>query len=839
MNRTLRILPALTLLLFIGSNTFSQDIPDWAWKTPVSRVYPVAGEYYNLPAAQDQVNYQNPNTQTRVIRGANETFVLPPNFRPFPHTATQSEIDAATMRSNPSVLWCAWNSFGPSFFGTGFAATTNGGLNWTGNFQTFTPNSGDPACWVWSNGSAWDGRFGHSVIQGAGHSTNFGATWTFDMNFPGVSSFDKNLSAVDNVPGSPFLGRAYTVWTDFAGAFTNRIVISMSSNGGVTWTTEAAVSPPPSAGHHHQGCDIEVGPGGTVYVVWANCTTNGQNSTEDSLGFAKSTDGGVTWPVTTNHAVDINGIRALPLFNGIRAAGFPRLDVDKTGGARNGWIYVVTGEKNIAPATDVADICMERSTDGGTTWTHTRVNQDPAGSGRYQYYGSVVVDPGGGVNVEYYDQRNTAGFLTQTYLSRSNDGGNTWTDIQLSDHSFTPAPIPGLAGGYQGDYITMAYGNNNNLWPFWADNSSGIYQCWTVQVSIGPPLAHDIAVGPFLSLPGQFIINTPYTIRTKVTNAGTSNETGVPIKFFINNTLTNTTNININAGSVDSVSNSWTPTSAGVYTLKYVGALATDSNRANDTVVTTVNVLPSTPIIASSGYCRNGLNINLLDLQTIRDSIVVNVPNALTVLDVNVLVDTMTHTWDSDCSFQLLHLGGSVALITNEGGSGDNFIHTLLNDSASIPISSGTPPFTGSFRPESPLAAMNGLNVNGAWTLQISDGAGGDTGFLKAWCITLVYYTITGGIQTVTIPNYYSLSQNYPNPFNPTTKISYTLPKAGNVELKVYDLLGREVATLVNETKQPGMYSVDFNASNLASGVYFYSIKANDFSAVKKMILVK
>jgi hypothetical protein len=97
----------------------------------------------------------------------------------------------------------------------------------------------------------------------------------------------------------------------------------------------------------------------------------------------------------------------------------------------------------------------------------------------------------------------------------------------------------------------------------------------------------------------------------------------------------------------------------------------------------------------------------------------------------------------------------------------------------------------------------------------------------------------------VNIPNFYSLTQNYPNPFNPSTKITYTLPKSGNVEMKVYDLLGREVAVLVNEMKQPGVYTIDFNAAkNLASGVYFYRIEIGDakgvsFTNVKKMLLVK
>ena len=129
------------------------------------------------------------------------------------------------------------------------------------------------------------------------------------MNFPGASSFDKNLSCVDDVPGSPYLGRAYTVWTNFGGTYANRIVGSYSTNGGATWTTAAPVSPAPASGHHQQGCDVEVGPEGVVYVIWAHCTTNGQNSTEDNLGFAKSTDGGVTWAVAVNNVVDINGIR--------------------------------------------------------------------------------------------------------------------------------------------------------------------------------------------------------------------------------------------------------------------------------------------------------------------------------------------------------------------------------------------------------------------------------------------------------------------------------------------------------------------------------------------------
>ncbi|NWG29452.1 MAG: T9SS type A sorting domain-containing protein [Ignavibacteriaceae bacterium] len=85
----------------------------------------------------------------------------------------------------------------------------------------------------------------------------------------------------------------------------------------------------------------------------------------------------------------------------------------------------------------------------------------------------------------------------------------------------------------------------------------------------------------------------------------------------------------------------------------------------------------------------------------------------------------------------------------------------------------------------------------------------------------------------------YKLQQNYPNPFNPTTSISFSIPKNGFVTLKVYDILGKEVAELVNEIKEAGNYSVTFNASELPSGIYFYTLTSGNFTATKKLILLK
>ena len=89
------------------------------------------------------------------------------------------------------------------------------------------------------------------------------------------------------------------------------------------------------------------------------------------------------------------------------------------------------------------------------------------------------------------------------------------------------------------------------------------------------------------------------------------------------------------------------------------------------------------------------------------------------------------------------------------------------------------------------------------------------------------------------LPANYSLQQNYPNPFNPSTTIKYSVPKTSLVTIKVYNVLGKEIATLVNEEKSAGNYSVQFTGSKLSSGVYFYRMQADSFVQTKKLLLLK
>jgi len=124
------------------------------------------------------------------------------------------------------------------------------------------------------------------------------------------------------------------------------------------------------------------------------------------------------------------------------------------------------------------------------------------------------------------------------------------------------------------------------------------------------------------------------------------------------------------------------------------------------------------------------------------------------------------------------------------------------------------------------------------------------TGWIAAY--TSLLHTTDGGsvginLITTEVPSSYSLSQNYPNPFNPTTKIKFDIPSGfpigafgnDNVVLKVFDITGKEVATLVNEQLAPGTYTVDFDGTNFPSGVYFYQLRINNFSETKKLTLLK
>ncbi|HQY20448.1 MAG TPA: hypothetical protein PLX80_06325 [Ignavibacteria bacterium] len=449
-----------------------------------------------------------PNNQPMYNNTPNGVLVVNPNFRVLPRTSPfsyQTEVIITRHPGNPLIMYGSSNAIsnagGPLFISEGAYVTTDGGTTWFGSDTMkntvgtiLSGHGGDPGITIDK-----DGRFIISHLGGgikANFSTNNGLNWSNDVTIT-TGSQDKNLTTTDDSPTSPYYGRSYTAWSRFNAA-SPPIAFSYTTNGGVSWSAATDINVPP-AGHYSQGVDLRTGPNGEVYVCWAQPTTSG-SFTEDYAGFAKSTNGGVNWTIVNNNIFDMNGIRGNLLSTNIRVNSFPRIDVDRTCGPRAGWIYIVVSQKNLAPAGTDADIVIHRSSDGGTTWSAgIKVNQDALNNGKSQWFPVVRVDESGGVNVVYYDNRGTTNTDTaEVFMSRSMDGGSTWSDLKVSDARFRPTSLAlsGVAGGYQGDYIgltsSLVEGNsvngNQRIWPLWMDNRLGgfQYQAYTAKIELLP-----------------------------------------------------------------------------------------------------------------------------------------------------------------------------------------------------------------------------------------------------------------------------------------------------------------------------------------------------------------
>jgi len=830
-------------------------------------------------------------------------FADQPDVQVFPSSNQQSENSIAINQNNPNQLMISTNGripgSNPVVHQTWFFST-NGGTSWFGsenNPPTISNSYGDPVALFDRSNRAFFVTLHPSGLRIV-NTTNFGVTWSSETNpDPNASTGDDKEHAMTDLSNTR-PNNVYCAWTDF-NVSPNPVQFTFSTNSGATWSSRRTLL---ISGARGQGCNIAVGPNGDVYVAWAHYPGT---TAETGIGFAKSTDGGNTFSSPTV-AFPITGIRTsnggLPQFNNTRVNSFPSMAVDRSGGPRNGWIYIVYADR----VTGDADIHLRYSSNGGTSWSSAIVvNSDPAGT--QQWFCSVGVDQtNGAVCVGYYNM-NGGGFLTSRYLAISTNGGASWDRGRVGDVYFTPAPIacPNMNTVYMGDYYeTQAHGGF--VYPCWSDNrpSGGTCGAWKAYISrtSQTPALHDIAVGPFLSLPQFFLVNQSYAIKTRVANVGLSNETGVPIRWFINGTLTNTTNINLNSGAVDSVSNNWTPTSAGNYTLMYVSALATDTNRVNDTVRTTVTVYTTLPFPI---YC----GCDVITFTPITGgtpgptgddaTMTVSIPftftyNGTGYTQVSIctngwvaLGSTTSTTYTNDlcttsgpdlnklCPFwdDLNNTVNGISYTTLGTAPNRIFVVQYLN----IPYFSGSGNVTFQVRLLETLNRIEYIygpatqNLSATGSVGLNYGAGGPGNVVSlitpapcatmTWssssCNNAVAYNTTNfapgtryyfgtcssplgnGNQTSEIPKVYSLSQNFPNPFNPMTKISYGLPKAGTVKLVVYDVLGRAVRTLVDGFQQAGRYDIDFDASDLASGAYFYRIEAGDFVAIKKMVVLK
>lgn len=504
-----------------------------------------------------------------------------PSFMLYPGGGMQKEEIRITSHPHvPDILFAAGRTYFVTAQGenTGVYVSTNGGANWYGwdtiNVWINIWHSGNVFPIINNNGTFVLGftRYLQYLIN----STNYGETFSWLIT-PGRT---RASLSVDDSPKSPYYGRVYSAWKNYqtgSGPERNIVEISYTTDDGHTWgpiySFDTTALP-----YRYEKAKLGIGPYGELYTCWAKVDYSQSNVVETSIEYSNSTNGGATWH---RGNMSISGTGRSSTFgpHHVYVDSYPRIAVDKSGGSRDGWVYIVCTQR-YGDAQDSADVMLKRSSDKGNTWSNwIRVNQDSPGTGRVQLAPEIAIDKYGGIDIVYFDNRETALDSAKIFMSRSVDGGDTWLDIPVSDHAFKPGDI----GDYLSSIGITALGNK--LFTTWFSTKSGSHKFWAASIVI------------------------------------------------------------------DSTS--------------------------------------------------------------------------------------------------------SVSTISSE------------------------------------------------------------------------------------IPSEYKLSQNYPNPFNPSTKITFSLPTNDHVSLKVFDITGKEVAVLVNESLNPGLYEVRFDAENLPSGMYFYRLTSDNFSETKKMVVIK
>ncbi len=273
--------------------------------------------------------------------------------------------------------------------------------------------------------------------------------------------------------------------------------------------------------------------------------------------------------------------------------------------------------------------------------------------------------------------------------------------------------------------------------------------------------------------------------------------------------------------------------------------LSAYANESTTGPVPNVQYIAYPTVLAVSGYplgfTQRVINTDIPDNATMTDTIHA-AGFAGTLSDIQVFL-AIQHQKASDLTIKLKAPNGTeVTLSAAQGGASINGYLTIIDDSIGNPINSTIylSPWTQYVTPQNPMGTFSSTPLNGNWVLTVTDGVATNTGKLLGWglrfnnSLLVRINNISGNV-----PDKFNLYQNYPNPFNPSTTVKFDLPKNTLVKLKVYDIIGREIATLVNKSLNAGTYSVDWNASQYSSGVYFYKLETESFTDVKRMMLIK
>lgn len=595
-----------------------------------------------------------------------------PNIRvDGPNSYSPEEVTIAINPLNPNILAAGANI-------DHFYRSTDAGLTWSESHLVSNALGvwGDPVVMFDSLGNLYYSHLSNPVsgwwidrivVQ---RSTNNGITWNDGVGvgwnvYPQAQ--DKEWLAVDHTQ-SPYRGNIYVTWTEFDDYGSSNPAdssrIRFSKSTDQGITWSNAITISDRSG---DCIDSDNTTEGAVPTVGPNGEIYVSWAGPLGIMFDKSTDGGNTWG-TDVFVSDIPGGWDFAVSGIYRCNGLPITMCDISNSPYRGNIYVVwSDQRNGATNTD---IFMSRSTDGGNTWTAAiKVNDD--NTTRHQFFVWSTIDLSTGhLWFVFYDRRNTTGSATDVFAARSTNGGNTFDNFKVSESPFTPT-----SGIFFGDYTNIAAWNGK-VYPIWMRLQNSELSVWVALVQ---------------------------------------DSTIIPVE------------LNNFSAYVD------------VNKVLLTWQTSTETN--------------------TQGFFIERKNLELKGAEWIE-----------------------------------------IGFIEGKGNSTEINQYRFTD----YPMSDGTYHYR-----------LKQMDYDG--TLNYSNE------------VEVNYFTVKS----------FALFQNYPNPFNPSTTISFQLPEASYITLKVFDAVGTEVETIAEGNYPAGVHEIIFNGSRLSSGIYMYKILAGEYESTRKMILLK
>jgi len=519
--------------------------------------------------------------------------------------------------------------------------------------------------------------------------------------------------------------------------------------------------------------------GGVVYVV-----TNSGSAFASTYTFYASTNGGLNFTLKSAQnfsnyvGTEVGGRNSV---QNMRTRPYPFITADQSNSTFRGRLYLVYASNSPAGNANKPDIFCRYSTDQGITWSSpVTINDDVPSTANNQWHPSIWCDTQTGrLFVKWMDTRNTpTSDSAYIYASYSDNGGITWAANQRISNQKMRINCSTCGGGGTPRYqgdYDAIISNNNQALVMWTDFRAGNFGSY---VGYFPDFAMTLSTNSVI-IP---LSGGSETVTVSVPS----------VKLFSDD-------------AIFSATVSPTPPSGNIDLSFPNGNIINSFPGDKELLIqTSGNVTLGTYTITVQGVGPNGTPVHR---RTINLDVIV--PVELTSFSAASEKNDVILTWNT--ATEVNNQGFEIQRKTNSDYERIAFVEGR-----------GTTTEVQSY-----LFRDKNL-LSGAYTYRLKqmdyDGS----------------FAYSDEIEIdIEQPSVFYLGQNYPNPFNPSTSIKYSIPADGIVTLKVYDVLGKEVSTMVNEYQQAGTFDVVFDGSNLASGVYYYQLITADLTATKKLMLTK